>query len=211
MTPLDLAEARREGLFLWGDMTLRVYLTPVVARSDKPNSRAPKYFWDLTGVWWGAMDYGLEPVFLVVADVTDAQHAALVANADLASVPANLDASIGAAGLTAARNALEGFGIPGQWLMAGTTWREAVRHCARLFQFAQRLHGLYGVRVYQSGITLGTTVGSLTAGQRNALLDVAQSFGWDTSGVTGAMTLRQALKVMANQWSGPILIGGVEI
>ena len=40
---------------------------------------------------------------------------------------------------------------------------------------------------------------------------VAQSFGWDTSGVTGAMTLRQALKVMANQWSGPILIGGVEI
>ena len=85
-------------------MTIRIYLTPIVARSDKPNSRAPKYFWDLAGVTWGAMDYGLEPVMLVVADVTDAQHAALVTNADLVSVPANLDATIGGAGLTAARN-----------------------------------------------------------------------------------------------------------
>lgn len=191
-------------------MAIRVYLLPIVPHPARANGRVPKYLIAL-GVPWGGMDYGLEPVMLVVADVTAAQHAALAANADVVSVPANLDAPIGAGALNAARSALEALGIPAQWLVASTTWREAVRHVARVFQLAQRFHGLYGVRLYRGGVTLNTTVARLTAGQRAALLDAATSLGWDVSGVQSDWTLRHALKALSDQWGAPVLIGGVEI
>jgi hypothetical protein len=65
--------------------------------------------------------------------------------------------------------------------------------------------------VYQGGVTLDTTISSLTAAQRAALLDAAMSMGWSVAGVQGSWTLRQALKYLSDQWSAPLIIGGVEI
>lgn len=193
-------------------MALRVYLVPVIGGSGAVgDSRRPKYLtadtltdqrWTsaIAGMW-RVMDYGDEPVMLVVADVTPTEHATITANADAIAAPADLTTLIGP-NLSTVQNALEGLNIPTEWITATMTYRTVLRWVSRLFMFHQRFQGLLGGRFFPPGITLNSTVGDLTANQRQRVQQAAASFGISTAGITVATTIRVALKLLADQLPG---------
>jgi hypothetical protein len=189
-------------------MAFRYYLLPkttVAGPGGIGLTTQPAYLQAAGVTVWGAMDYGLEPVMLVRADVTSPQHNAIAANADADAFPANLENTVGS-NLATVSAQLEAKGIPGDWVTAGMTFRAVLRWVARLFCIAQRLNGRARLRLL-SEQTLDSTVGDLSAARRQALNDAAQSLGLDTSSITLAMTIRQALKILGNQITLPIVIG----
>ena len=193
----------------------RYYLVP--ENRATPDERDPKYVASdaaLVGLQWVGMDYGVEPVFLLaVFNPTAAQHIALDGKADVFAIPpggvsnTNLDAAIGAGALAAVKVAMEAMFIPADWVTAQTTWRQFLAAFVRMCQFMQRLHGMYNVNL-SPGRGLDYRLNQLPAGLRSQLSDVVQSFGWDTSGITGAWTVRQLLKWVSQQWAGPVYFAG---
>lgn len=189
-------------------MALRVYFVPVIGDGlTIATPRRPKY---ISGVIAGAfqcMDYGNEPTMLVAAEVTNAEHTAIAANPDVVVVPANLNNTIGV-NLAAVQAALDSLNIPADWITSGMTYRTVLKWIALLFLLCQRFQGLVGGRLFPAGITLNSTVGDLTVNVRQKLLQAAGSLHLDTSAITLAMTIRVALKTLANQISLPISLGG---
>lgn len=200
-------------------MTVRVYIVPVEL-NDAQSARGPKYFqWRhdpdppalVQGVQRATTDYGLMDYLIEVADVTTAQHNALIANSDVIALPANLDSSIGGQ-LAAVKAALESRHIPGEWLTSGMSYRTVLHAIGVLFMLAQRYHGLHALRLIETGITLDNTLGDLPVAARQRLNATAQSIGLDTSAITLATTLRQALRSLVQQMDSPIQLGlGVEV
>lgn len=198
-------------------MAIRFYLIPIEIVDG--NKRGPKYLkWRFTenvaplDVLWSGMDFGLEPVMLVQADVTPAQHTTLSGNADVISIPANIDNNITAGALSAVKAALETLNVPAGWVTTGFTYRQVLRMVAGLFQFAQRHHGAHSERLFSGGFNMDTQFSALPLAVRQRLIATADSLNYDTSGLSGSNTIRQILKNVADQWgSKPIIIGGIEI
>lgn len=183
-------------------MAWRFYLVPTIGQgSPITDPRRPKYINHVTTptIRWRAMHYGLEPVSLLAADLTGGQHTALVANSDVVSIPTNIDATISAGALTAVQTNLAALNIPSEWVTTAHTYRDVLRLVGKVFQVAQRLRGRFGHRLFESGITLTTTLSQLTQNQRDHLVAAADSFGIDTSQATGATTIRTCLRVLAQQ------------
>jgi hypothetical protein len=197
-------------------MAIRWYL---MAMETIGTYRAPKYLrskGNPTGlnVQWGAMDYGLMDVCVCWADTTNAQNTALVANSDckLAATNANLDNAIGSGAVATVRNVLETLQIPGSWVQATDTWRQILRGTCGLFQFAQRLHGKFGVKLVPDGMTLSTTWAELPQAGQDFLTQTADELGIDHSGVTGSTTLRAIYKVLGDAWgTKPLYVSGQEL
>lgn len=186
-------------------MATRFYLVPKAGSGQTIDDvYRPKYF--MNGLGQGqvagaiqAMDYGLEPVFLVAADVTNAEHTAAVANSDVTAFPVNLDAAIGV-NLATVTGKIDALGLPSEWVDATTTYRQILRKLTQFIQFAQRLHGVANVRLLPVGVTLNSTVGSLSAAQRQHLRDAILTFANGTdSEITANMTLRVAIQALAAQ------------
>lgn len=148
----------------------------------------------------------MEPTFLVGADVDATQASSIAANGDVTAIPASLDAQIGA-NLGAVQTALDALRIPSDWVTSGMTYRTLVGLVIKIFKVLQRLHGRWQTTIFESGITLSTTLAELTQGQRDHLQDVADSFGIDSSAATGTTTIRQVLRVLAQQLGGCTLMG----
>jgi len=192
-------------------MTIRYYLMPAL---EVDNRRCPKYMFvdyaDLNpaglNVQWNAMDYGLMPVFLVRANVTIAQHAALAAQYDVIAVPENINNQIGA-GLSQVQTALETLHIPAGWISFTNTYKEVLRTIACIFQFFQRLHGMFGEKLIDGAVNLNTEWADIPVEARINLRDVADSIRLDYSSVVATTTVRQILKMFADQYVKPILFG----
>ncbi len=178
-------------------MAIRFYLVPKIGTGANDNLFRPKYIADM-GVTWQGLDYGGEDAYVVAADVTGAQHSTLTANADVTAAPLDLSNTVGA-NLATVQAALEGFKFPGDWVTSGMTYRQILKGLLAVCFIAQRFNGLTGARLFQLGITLETTLAELTATQRQKLHDVAVSFHIDDSSATGSTTLRQVLRVLAQQ------------
>lgn len=198
-------------------MTWRLYLVPVVETTDPDDgkiTRLPKYIAALP-VSWSAQDYGFEPAMLVAADVTTAQHNSISGNADVSAVPVNLDANPNNNGATSVRNRLEALNIPAAWVNTSLTWRQIVRTVSGFMQYMQRVAAIRGVpmaRLFSGGVTLSTQINQLPQVWRDALIQAANEFGYDISGLSGGSTLRNALKAMADQWgTRPLVMGGLTI
>ena len=192
-------------------MATRVYLTPVIGTGALHDPRRAKYFYGVIAQFT-AMDYGLEPTMLVVAEVSAAENTSISGNVDVTTVPANLDALLNGAGVTGAKNALEALNIPAGWVDTSLSWRNVLRVTAQMFQFAQRLSNTGATQLFPSGVTLSTQFSALPAAYQQALLDSANSFGWNTSSLSGTSTMRVILKTLADQWgNGPMTIGSVTL
>lgn len=186
-------------------MALRFYLVPKAGDGLTPATAfRPMYVADL-GVLCAAMDYGLEDLMLVGADVTPAQHSAIAAHADVTAIPANLDAQIGG-NLATVQAALEGWNLPAQWVTSGMTYRVVIGKVGRLLKFMERYRGRQLARFFAT-TTLDALVSSLSQAQRDSIHDTADSLGLDTSSITGSMTIRQALKILLEQLDGFTLAG----
>lgn len=196
-------------------MAIRFYLVPKIGDGLLITTAfRPKYFGvgeAFAATMTHALDYGLEPVFLVRADVTNPQHNTIVANADVVGSPANLELTVNAS-LTTVQTRLSAKGIPAGWITSGMTYRAVLRWTARLFLLAQRLHGQTNGRPLPSGITLNSTIGDLTVAQRNALQTAAVSLGaTDFSAITLATTLHDALKSIGDQIPIAIQLNGTTL
>lgn len=187
-------------------MALRIYLMPIIGDGSKLDPRRPKYAdTHLSGFSWQAMDYGDEPTCIVASDL-GAGHAALAAEVDVTAVPSDLNQIVGAQ-LSTVQSTLEGFNIPAGWINSNHTYRRVLRVVSVLFQISQRYQGKLFGRIFTSGVTLNTQFSDLPDQARARLLEVSNSFGFDTSGLTGSSTLRQILKEFVDQFVGPIVFG----
>lgn len=195
-------------------MAWHLYVVPGIGDGSKTDARRPKYIADADPpVSFNALGYGFQPVYMVAADVSDPQDATLSGLADVRKVPDNLDSNPSAAGVTVVANFLETLNVPAGWVTTALTWRQITRTVAGLFLFAQRLRSFLGnVRLVEAGVTLDTRFNQLPQATRQALTATAESFGYDTSSLGGTSTVRQILKVMADQWAAkPIHLGGITL
>ena len=185
---------------------IRFYLVPKAGDGlTRETAFRPAYVSDL-GVPYVAMDYGRENMMLAAVDVTPAQHADLITHPDLTAIPADLDGNVGGA-LATVQAKLEDMKIPSGWVQTSTTYRTIIGAVGRFCLLMQRFDGRHARRFFEAGITLDTRVNELTAAQRNAIAETAQSFGLDISFVTGTMTMRFVLKTWVDAM-GPFTLAG---
>jgi hypothetical protein len=196
-------------------MTIRYYILPIV-RDATLTRRGPKYFrWGIgtntigTIVCpWSMKDYGDIDQCIVCADILAADHTTLSANADVLSIPVNIDTTLNTGARNTARTFLETYNIPAGWVNTGMTYRAVLRVVTGFFLYMQRVTALLG-----HGITLPAGWADLTMANvpvdiRTAMADAATSFGYDYSTVTGTTTVRTVLKAMGDAWgTQPIYFG----
>jgi hypothetical protein len=187
-------------------VTVRFYIVPREGAGTAKDDYRPKYVRDM-GVEFDSWDYGLEPTFLVAAEVTTPQHTSLASNIDVVAIPQNLDATISATALPIVQSNLEALHIPAGWVTTSHTYRDVLRIVGKLFQFMQRFDGIHARIFFESGITLDTRINQLTQAQRDALNAAAASMGLNTSSITGPMLIRQALKILGDQMPAFVLKG----
>lgn len=183
-------------------MAVRVYLMPIIGTgAGSTDPRRPKYVTTFASFAWDLVDYGFEPVcFVGVQNIDAPTHAALVANADVTAMPVDLTTAIGAQ-LTLVKNTVAGFNIPENWILGTHTYNQVLRVCLLIFLFMQRFHAtLPNTLIFTGGITLASTISQLPVATRTALSTTATSLGFSTAGLTGATTLRTALKALADQF-----------
>lgn len=195
-------------------MAVRFFITPKVELVA--GTFSPKYFRVLSdgqltdGIagWWTAINFGPEPFLLVKADVTNAEQTSISGNADVLTVPANIENNVGGGqGLTAARNGLESRNIPGSWVTSGMTWRTVLRFAAH-YALLQQVFGRRAVARFFQLYTLNTTMAQMTAAHRDRLREAAEELGvTDTSSITGSSTVRDVLRLLIGQMQRPIRMG----
>lgn len=162
---------------------------------------------------WDVRRYGSQGWALVAADVNNATDTALAAKPNITKIPDNLDQQIGGA-LGTVQSKMEAAKIPFGWVTSGMTYRTVLRVVCGMFTLLQRyreVSGNYGP-VLTGSVTLDTTFGSLPLQARNNLITTANSLKLNTSGFTGASTLRQILKGVGDQFADrPFRLGGITI
>ena len=190
-------------------MTWRLYIVPITKIDTGPGTEfaAPKYFFGrltnglagMEGVKWAWERFVWESHGIVAADVSDAQHALLDSQTDVIVIPA-LDNTIPNATVrNRIRNILEAGNIPGTWVNTGMTYRVVVRNVLNIWRFANRYISKGG-KIFTGSVTLDTTWSQIPALAQQKLIETANEFGLDYSAVTGATTIRQILKGMADQF-----------
>lgn len=137
--------------------------------------------------WMEMNDYGNELLCLLALDVTPAQHAAMIANADVSAFPTDLD-SVTGANLATVQAALESRNLPADDVTANTSYRLILRWIIAIFSITTT------APLFSATVTMDTTLGELTATQRAELKAAAESAGYSTAGLTLQSTIRQALR-----------------
>lgn len=197
-------------------MALSLYVMPIAGAGTIDDPRGPKYKSTLSGLVWSMFDYGNEPWALVgVQDIPPATDTTLDGNPDVFGLPANLSQTMGSVGTrNTVRNRLEAVNIPGTWVQTSTTYLSVVKFIGAVCQFAQRYQGQTGGLWFTGGVTLDSTFSSLPLSARNGLTSAAASFGFDTSGFTGASTLRAIIQSAGDQYVAaglPLIMAGVSL
>ena len=197
-------------------MAYRFYIVPIEIW-ENPNGgtyRGPKYFhwrWahmcdpveaipGLEDVPYNNLHYGADNIMIVCTDVNTTQHNLLVAKSDVMALPLDIDQTLTAGAVTIAQDFLEPFFIPAHWVTTSLTYRQVLRVIAGMFMFAQRLDGISREKIRDLGITLNTQWETLPTPAKNKLKAAADSLGLDSSGVTQNTTIRQMLKILADQF-----------
>jgi hypothetical protein len=201
-------------------MAFRIYIVPKIGAGVKGDAWRPKYFTDnfLTpNPSWSSMDYGFEPWIIVGADLSVSDANLIIAQPDALAIPATMDEALTAGNVTSVQNKLESINVPAGWVNTSLTWRNVVRIVLGIFTFMQRLGSIInegeevGVPFF-GGIDLSTTISQLSQANVDALEQAAIELGVSTAGVTGATTLRVALKSLADQMANRVYdFNGVKI
>lgn len=184
---------------------IRFYLCPMETVVDARGRTVirPRYYQALGISLISMNDYGNEPLCFLGADVTPAQHTAMVANADVSAFPTDLDSLVGA-NLATVQQSLESRNLPADDVTVNTPYRIMIRWIIAIFSITTN------VPLFSGGVTLDTTLGQLTATQRAELKANAESAGYSTAGLTLQSTIREALRKAVGS-AGPRTILGVVI
>ena len=188
---------------------IRFYLMPAVIEVRNARlEKHPKYDALWAGKDFHVMDHGREGTFLCAVDVDAAQHAAIIANADIATFPVDLTTQIGAGALANITTILESrhFHIDG--ITATSTYRQVLRRVIRCCLMAQRAEGMRfelfptpsKTQMFSGGITLNSAWADLTDEDRTVLIEVFRSFRFNRGTLTAASTMRQIFAAFVTQW-----------
>jgi hypothetical protein len=194
-------------------VTIRFYVLPIERIG---NRRGPKYFaWigNRTGIPdpWNMLDYGLIDRAVLVSDISDANHAALVVNADVYAFPVDVDSNMSQQEQNALGAFLEGFAIPGSWLTGTQTARTVLRTITGMFLFMQRVSALYGDSPLNAGISLNTQWRNVPAALQEAILGAASEWGF-TGTLENNLSVRNMLKQFADLWGEkPVHMGAATL
>lgn len=178
----------------------RLYITPAEGDPFSEQGQHPKYFGALPG--WRGFYYGFQPTYLIAADLTPAQDAAVIANTDVFAFPFDLTGTVGGGNVQNARTALEAALIPAQAINGQNTWLEVARLVAGMFQFMQRLRGITGpTTLIDTSAKLNVQWGSIPVDPwQTAILAAAASFGYDTTFIQNNTQLRTIIDNFGRQW-----------
>jgi len=196
-------------------MTWHLYLAPIIG-SGQPiiDPRRPKYFDTINNHFM--QDYGFQQTCLVSSDVDNATDSSLNSQPDVMRIPDLASSTVGGGGVNRVKNALESQFIPGQWVVASTTYSTVARFVLNgdfklLAKYAANT-GITTPLIDGTTITLSTTFGSLPANTQSALISAAQACGFNTSTFIPANTLRTIWTDVGNQGSViPFTLGGITI
>lgn len=186
---------------------MRLYLQPKIgAGTHLDPFRAAYVFPDTIRVGLAplsrCMDYGKHNVFLVeyLPDLSGADHATLIGLPGVVAFPLNLNATIGAS-LATVQAAFDNAEMPHDGLTTAHTFLDAARRAVRMIHLAQKIDGMVQTRLFPNGLTLDSLLSDLTANQRTRMNNAAQALGLDTSNLTLGMSIRAALRSLADQFS----------
>lgn len=201
----------------------RLYLVPS-ERIDPGNGifyHGPLYFaWSSPAVTGsgtlpskGRKHYGFVDGWLVLADLTQAQHDALILNADVYVFPVNVDTPVSAQ--DPLRTIFETFNIPTDWLTPSNTYRQFIQQTNGIFEFAGRYQVIAGQNGAPPGtgylfdtITLSTRYNQFSPQVKTWFDLTLISFGYDPSIIQPNRTVRQMLKAASDIIKTPLTIGG---
>ena len=144
-----------------------------------------------------------------MAEVTQEQHDALVANSDVTAVPENIDQNITSGAIPAVKTALETLRIPADWVTTAFTYRQILRMVAGLFQFAQRHYGMHKEVLIDSQAQLDLRWNQIPLARRNRILATADSLGYDYSAIQPTWLIRRILKLLADAWGSQVFHFGI--
>jgi hypothetical protein len=172
-------------------MAVHWYLLPLDPATRSPRHLEPPE----AGERWAAVRYfhGDDASFqaVVKADISEAKHAAILADGDCVVLP-DPDTTLGAGAVAGVQTTLENRNIPAGWVTAGMTYREIYRRIILMGMMWTRFRGrTLGNNFFGGGVTLETTLASLPAGVRQHLNGIADEFGVSRAGV---VTVRDALQ-----------------
>ena len=195
----------------------RFYLIPIdVVPQGNGVARGPKYLKSrfATGIDcpWGGMDYGFTNYMLVVADMAQVDHDAIILNSDVFLFPVDLDTPVDDPTVDVF---FDDINIPADWLTPSTSWRELLRQLAGMFQFNQRYGGISGgVSIFDTA-TLDTRLRQMTVQEQAWFQETVDTFtlqfGLDPIIVPITNRLRQLMISAGSFWDGtPFYLGGVE-
>ncbi len=195
-------------------MAIRFYFVPaeIIQPLNQQPRRGPKYFkWRYgTGVLIASdwIDYGTEEVFLVGADLSIAEHDALVLNADVTPMPEDLSTTVSGGEINDLKTSFEAFKVPGNWITAGTSYTVILKRLAGMFFVLQCIQGEMPQDVKWVPANLNASLNTLSQISKDALTVCEVRYSFDTSGYTGTSPVRNVLAELADQWP-PITIAGV--
>ena len=161
------------------------------------------------------MDYGFMPYALLLAkDIIQADHDALIVNADVYVFPDDLGA--GVSDQQTIDDFFEDINIPTDWMTPSTTYLELLRNVAGMFQFNQRYAGIYadrygGTHSIFDAADLSTRLRQMTDEEQEIFLATAESFGIDPEIISTNSQLRLLVRQGATIWQNtPFYLGGFE-
>jgi hypothetical protein len=201
-------------------MAFRLYIVPAIGDGTLPpqpwddtiGPRRPKYIYALPRQIAGLMevgwyDYGWQPIFIVGGDLTVAEDASVVANADVFAFPFDLSVVPTAGARATAIAAYEAVLLPGQnFVVAGVTWVEHGRIIVGCCRFMQAVDQEVALRtgghlvVIDTSAKLNVQFGSLPAESQTDILTAASKQRLNSSFITATTQVRAILKGFADQW-----------
>lgn len=194
----------------------RFYLVPaIIVTSPATGAQSRQVKYEVPGLNTVSMDYGLEPLFLVAADVTDnAQHTVLAGNSDVYSFATALDQALGSAPSRTLGDYLEARNLPGQKIQPPHTYRQVLRVLVGIFRIAQRYSELAlaaGAEPnWLSGVTLNTKLGQAPLAWTQRLFATIDSLGYDRSTIDAQSSLRDVMFAIGQQQS-PLTFFGLSL
>jgi hypothetical protein len=185
-------------------VTIRLYVVPL---ERTPTAVGPKYM-----AWRGdptpedqvgetartIITYGEHDWAIAAVEAEAPVHDALAAMADVRAFPADLDATIASTQeRNDIRNYLGAIGLPENWIVVGTPWREIVRTICGTVLFGIRIQGNLAIQ-WQN----------VPANVQDAAVVAGESLGYDMSFITPTTLVRNVLKSLADAWGDrPVLFG----
>lgn len=188
-------------------MAFRFYIVPATGAGTFQSPRGPKYFIDGTVSGdWDAKDYGPEAWMIVYSNLSAGDDALLVSQPDAFALPFDLDQTLTAGQVTSVQAKLEAINMPSAWVNTSRTWRYVLKATLGIISFMQHFRAFNLSRLFSGAVSLDTTYNALPLAVRNALLQTAQDMNLDTSGITGASTIRQILRAVGQQLEGRTVV-----